>query len=55
MRLMSTDTPPWGALTWPSSEEPTPKGIMGTSLAAQMRTISTTSSVVSGNTTASGA
>ena len=54
MRLRSTDTPPKGALTWPSSDEPAPKGITGTPCSPQMRTISTTSSVVSGNTTASG-
>ena len=47
--------PPPGALTWPSSEVPTPNGMTGTRCSAQTRTISCTSSVVSGQTTASGA
>src|SRR6476620_6775743 len=55
MSRKSTDTPPKGALMWPSSEVPVPKGITGTRCAAQMRTIAWTSAVVCGNTTASGA
>src|SRR5277367_2836072 len=47
-------TPPCSALTWPSNEVPTPKGTIGASCAAQMRTVSMTSSLVSANTTASG-
>ena len=54
MSRKSIDTPPSGALTWPSSEVPVPNGITGTRCAAQMRTISCTSSVLCGNTTASG-
>ena len=34
MRLMSTETPPRGALTWPSSDVPTPKGMTGTPMVA---------------------
>jgi hypothetical protein len=45
MSRMSTDTPPNGALTWPSSEVPVPKAITGTRRSAQMHTISCTSSV----------
>src|SRR5262245_39037563 len=54
MSRKSIETPPWGALTWPSSEVPVPNGITGTRWAAQMRTVSCTSSVLCGNTTASG-
>ena len=54
MSRKSMETPPNGALTWPSSEVPTPKGMIGTSWAAQMRTICCTSSVLCGKTTASG-
>ena len=54
MSRKSTDTPPSGALTWPSSEVPTPNGMIGTPFAAQMRTICCTSAVFCGNTTASG-
>ena len=54
MSRTSIETPPCGALTWPSSEVPVPNGITGTRCAAQMRTISCTSSVDCGNTTASG-
>src|SRR6266545_1782947 len=50
----SIDTPPKGALMWPSSEVPAPNAITGMQWAAQMRTASCTSSVVCGNTTASG-
>src|SRR3954453_8318776 len=55
MSRKSTDTPPRGALIWPSSEVPVPNGMTGTRCAAQMRTIVWTSAVVCGNTTASGA
>ena len=54
MSRTSIETPPCGALTWPSSEVPVPNGMIGTRCAAQMRTISCTSSVDCGNTTASG-
>ena len=54
MRDRSMQTPPWGALTWPSSEVPVPNGITGTRCSAQMRTISATSSVESAKATASG-
>ena len=33
------ETPPYGALTWPSSEVPAPNGITGTLCCAQMRTM----------------
>ena len=39
---------------WPSSEVPVPKGMTGTRSLAQMRTMSCTSSVACGKTTASG-
>src|SRR6185312_14024995 len=55
MSRKSTDTPPSGALMWPSSDVPVPNGMTGTRCAAQMRTIAWTSAVVCGNTTASGA
>ena len=35
MREKSSETPPCGALTWPSSDEPTPKGTIGASCRAQ--------------------
>ena len=35
MRERSSDTPPNGALTWPSSEVPVPNGMTGTREAAQ--------------------
>src|ERR1019366_4815812 len=54
MSRKSIDTPPSGALMWPSSEVPTPNGMTGTPFAAQMRTICCTSCVVCGYTTASG-
>src|SRR5262249_485996 len=41
-------------LIWPSSEVPVPKGMTGTRSLAQMRTMSCTSLVVCGKTTASG-
>src|SRR5262249_16668289 len=50
----SMQTPPRGALTWPSSDVPVPKAITGTRSRAQMRTMSCTSAVLCGNTTASG-
>ena len=54
MRDRSMHTPPCTAITWPSTEVPTPNGIIGTRWAAQARTMATTSSVLSGNATASG-
>ena len=45
MRDISIETPPCGALTWPSSDVPAPNGMIGASCAAQMRTTSTTSCV----------
>ena len=44
MREQSSDTPPCGALTWPSSDEPIPKGTIGASRLAQIFTRSITSS-----------
>src|SRR3569623_945538 len=55
MSRMSIDTPPCGALTWPSSEEPVPNGMIGILCRAQMRTTCCTSSVDCGKMTASGA
>src|SRR5215475_11432624 len=54
MSRKSMEMPPRGALIWPSSEVPVPNGTTGTRRAAQMRTISCTSAVACGNTTASG-
>ena len=54
MSRKSIETPPCGALTWPSSEVPVPNGITGTLWRAQIRTASCTSAVSCGNTTASG-
>ena len=54
MRERSSETPPCGALTWPSSEEPTPNGTIGASCRAQSLTRSITSSLSSANTTPSG-
>ena len=54
IREQSSETPPCGALTWPSSDVPTPKGTIGASCLAQSFTRSITSSLVSANTTASG-
>ena len=54
MSRKSIEMPPSGALTWPSSEVPVPNAMIGTRCAAQMRTMSCTSSVDCGNTTASG-
>ena len=54
MSRKSTQTPPSGALIWPSSEVPVPNAITGTLCLAQMRTVCCTSAVDCGNTTASG-
>src|SRR5579864_8413215 len=54
MSRKSTQTPPAGALTWPSSEVPVPNAITGTLCFAQIRTTSWTSAVSCANTTASG-
>jgi hypothetical protein len=54
MRDRSTLTPPCTASRWPSSEEPTPKGMTGTACAVAWETMKATSSVDSQNTTASG-
>ena len=43
IRLVSTETPPNGALTWPSSDVPVPNGMIGTPWAAHSLTISDTS------------
>ena len=45
---VSTEMPPKGALTWPSSEEPVPKGMTGTSWAAAIFMTSTQSAALSG-------
>ena len=44
IRERSSDTPPCGALTWPSSDEPVPNGTIGASCRAQSFTRSITSS-----------
>src|SRR4051812_4202765 len=54
MRVMSTDTPPLSAATWPSSEVPAPKGTIGAPCSAQTRTTRAASSTSSGKTTRSG-
>ena len=54
MRLTSMLMPPCTASKWPSSEEPTPKGITGTWWVAASLTASATSCVFSANTTAAG-
>jgi len=54
IREVSTEMPPKGALTWPSSEEPVPKGMTGTSWAAAILITATQSSVDSAKTTTSG-
>src|SRR5499427_4584369 len=48
------ETPPSGALTWPSSDVPTPNGMIGSPWVAQVRTMACTSSAEDGNATASG-
>ena len=45
IREQSSDTPPCGALTWPSSDEPMPNGTIGASCLAQSFTRSITSSL----------
>ena len=54
MRDISMQIPPCGALTWPSSEVPAPYAMTGTRSSVHVRTISLTSAVLSGQTTASG-
>src|SRR5882672_12160397 len=54
MLRKSMETPPNGALTWPSSDVPTPNGMTGSPWVAQIRTIACTSSAEDGNATASG-
>ncbi len=54
MRAKSMQTPPATEDALPSSEVPAPNGTIGTPAPAQSLTISTTSCVVSGNTTMSG-
>src|SRR3954462_8130997 len=55
IRLTSRLTPPYGALTCPSSEVPPPKGMIGVLCRAHALTIAATSSVDSAKHTASGA
>ncbi len=55
IRLSPTITPPDGAMAPPMSPVPEPRGTMGTSASRQSRTIATTSAVVDGSATASGA
>jgi hypothetical protein len=54
MRDRSIDTPPLIALTWPSSDDPAPKGTTGAPWHAAIFITALTSSVVSGKTTTSG-
>ena len=54
MSRRSTQTPPAGALTCPSSEVPVPNAITGTRCLAQIRTTSWMSAVSCAITTASG-
>src|SRR5450755_1213503 len=54
MSRRSTQTPPAGALTCPSSEVPVPNAITGTPYLAQIRTVSCISDVSCAMTTASG-
>ena len=54
MSRRSIQTPPAGALTWPSSEVPVPNAITGTPCLAQIRTTSWISAVSCAITTASG-
>jgi hypothetical protein len=54
IRDTSIVSPPCTASRWPSSEEPTPNGMIGKRCSRQASTASTTSSVDSANTTASG-
>ena len=46
--VMSTDTPPWSAATWPSSDVPAPNGTIGVPCARQIRTTAAASSVSRG-------
>ncbi len=54
MRVKSSDSPPLGALMWPSSEVPAPYGMIGTRWVRATSTTLTTSSVLSTQITASG-
>src|SRR5215468_5630703 len=54
MSRKSMETPPNGALTWPSSDVPTPNGMTGSPWVAQICTMACTSSAEDGNATASG-
>ena len=54
MRDRSSDTPPFTASSWPSTDEPAPNGMTGTRFDRHSRTTAITSSLVSANTTASG-
>src|ERR1700675_224835 len=54
MSRRSIETPPAGALTWPSSDVPVPNAITGTRYLAQIRTASWMSAVSCAITTASG-
>jgi len=54
MRLKSTTTPPENACAWPSREVPVPQPTTGTRWRAQAATMRATSSVLSGQATASG-
>ncbi len=54
MRDTSMLMPPCTASRWPSSEEPTPKGMTGTLCSLASFTASATSCVLSANTTAEG-
>ena len=48
IRVMSTDTPPLSAATWPSSEVPAPNGTIGAPWSRQTRTTAAASSVSHG-------
>ncbi|MCY1519643.1 hypothetical protein D9M68_544000 [compost metagenome] len=54
MRETSMLMPPCTASRWPSSDEPTPKGMTGTLCSLASFTASATSCVLSANTTAEG-
>ncbi len=54
MRVKSTHTPPCSGSALPSSDVPAPNPTIGTRAETQIVTISATSAVLSGNTTASG-
>ncbi len=55
MRVMDTMTPPTGAMAPPMRPVPEPRGTTATCSRRHSRTSSRTCSVVSGNTTKSGA